>query len=223
MKKHIKEREQASKRKQVMLNNSGLKKKVSNDADENYGPQVGKPLEIETEELDCLKKNFLEKLTTTVEDRRIIFNSTLDQTKCQEWYNERRRRLTASNFGRICELRMTTNENKVVNEIINPSFQGNKYTDYGIANEPKAIAELALVLGCDIQPSGLVISEDYQYLAASPDELIDGDFLVEIKCPYTAQNVSPQDAMTQKIIEFAEWKNGQMLLNTNHKSKVNCS
>lgn len=61
--------------------------------------------------------------------------------------------------------------------------------------------QLANILSVNIEPSGLFVDSEQFYLAASPDGLIGDDGLVEIKCPSSAKNVSPEEAINNKIIK----------------------
>lgn len=99
---------------------------------------------------------------------------------------------------------------------MNPTFFGNAGTRYGSENEHRAINELSNALEVDIQKSGLCIDPEDCFLAASPDDLIGNNIIVEIKCPYSAREMSPKDAITKKIIKFANLKNEQLYLNRNH-------
>jgi len=54
-------------------------------------------------------------------------------------------------------------------------------------------------LGIEINDCGIFIDENIPYLAATPDGIIGDDTIVEIKCPYAAGQVSPTDAMLNKI------------------------
>jgi len=55
---------------------------------------------------------------------------TVEQSNCEKWKRERCKRLTASNFGRICKLRKTTSREKSVISIIYQSdyFHGTSAT-----------------------------------------------------------------------------------------------
>ena len=50
----------------------------------------------------------------------------------------------------------------------------------------------------DLVEQGLLIDQSYFYLGASPDGLCNckkcRQFLIEIKCPYTKHNISPEHA-----------------------------
>ncbi|XP_076289824.1 uncharacterized protein LOC143213653 [Lasioglossum baleicum] len=66
---------------------------------------------------------------------------------------------------------------------------------YGRKYEHTALEELASREGITITECGLFIDASIPYLGASPDGVIDDDGIVEIKCPYTAENVTPEEAI----------------------------
>lgn len=41
--------------------------------------------------------------------------------------------------------------------------------------------------GVEVQSCGLIICQEYPFLASSPDGFIDSDTVVEVKCPYTSR------------------------------------
>lgn len=51
------------------------------------------------------KINILNSLKLSIQEIQILERSTVDQAKSDEWHKERKHRLTASNFGRVCKLR----------------------------------------------------------------------------------------------------------------------
>jgi hypothetical protein len=62
----------------------------------------------------------------------------------------------------------------------------------------------------------IIISEHHPFLAASPDEVIGDDGLIEIKCPYTARDFTPENAIISKKIKFASLENGHLKLKRTH-------
>jgi len=73
----------------------------------------------------------------TDEQRNLIVMSTQQQTE-EEWYNLRRLRLTASNFGRIVKMRVTTDPVLLIRSIL---YSGKLVTDeieYGKTHEKDA-------------------------------------------------------------------------------------
>jgi hypothetical protein len=49
---------------------------------------------------------------------------------------------------------------------------------------------------------GLFVHEEYSFLGASPDGLIDEDSIIEIKCPFSARDLTVEEAVKSKIIKF---------------------
>ena len=58
------------------------------------------------------------------------------------------------------------------------------------------------VTGLQIRPCGLFVDQNLNFLAASPDGLIENDTIVEIKCPSSIKNTTPQDAAKMKMIKY---------------------
>jgi hypothetical protein len=83
------------------------------------------------------------------------------------------------------------------------TFCGNEHTRYGIECEPFAKAKFEQSTGFKIQESGLFICEHLPFLAASPDELIDNNGIIEIKCPSTIKELTPKEAIESRKLKFA--------------------
>lgn len=106
--------------------------------------------------------------------------------------------LTPSLFVRICKLWKTTSRDKVVSSMLFGTFKGNASTRYGIENENIAKEQLEKVFEKDILPSGLIIDTNQPFLIVSPDGFVEFDVLVEIKCPASAKDFIPEDAIKNK-------------------------
>lgn len=128
---------------------------------------------------------------------------TMKQSSCVEWQNHRKYRFTASTFDMIRKRKR--NHNTFAINIMHPPVLNNKYIEHGKKFEPVALMEYQSLMRAKrmpitVIPSGLVISESYPILGASPDgKVIDpGCFdhfgLVEVKCPWTKANVTPTEA-----------------------------
>ena len=58
---------------------------------------------------------------------------------------------------------------------------------YGKEKEIVAIQQYEHAHNVTVDGSGLLISDRYPYLGASPDGLIGDDLVVEVKCPYASR------------------------------------
>ncbi|KAF2902987.1 hypothetical protein ILUMI_03198 [Ignelater luminosus] len=73
------------------------------DADEDDGPNL-QTSEIGEKELEDLKKKFMQKLNKTADEIMSISQLTLQQNNSAVWFEERRKRITASSFGKVQKL-----------------------------------------------------------------------------------------------------------------------
>lgn len=92
---------------------------------------------------------------------------TRNQANNQKWFEERRKRLTASNFGKICKMRPYTSCKVMVHNIIYGSVTTNA-TEYGKITEQMAIQTLNEYIEKPIIKCGLFVDKVVPYLAATP-------------------------------------------------------
>ncbi|PFX34808.1 hypothetical protein AWC38_SpisGene320 [Stylophora pistillata] len=97
---------------------------------------------------------------------------TMKQSSCVEWQNHRKYRFTASTFDMIRKRKR--NHNTFAINIMHPPVLNNKYIKHGKKFEPVALMEYQSLMRAKrmpitVIPSGLVISESYPILGASPD------------------------------------------------------
>ncbi|KAF2901196.1 hypothetical protein ILUMI_04990 [Ignelater luminosus] len=65
--------------------------------------------EIGEKELEDLKEKFMQKLNKTADEIMSISQLTLQQNNSAVWFEERRKRITAFSFGKVCKMKRTTN------------------------------------------------------------------------------------------------------------------
>jgi len=190
----------------------------SDNIDPSYGENSQKP-DMTEEQYEEEKNNVLQLLKEMSANRKIIERETIEQSGSKEWLEYRRNFITASNFGRIICLRSDTSCDSVVKSMLYKSDIDCKAMEYGREHEEEARLELEKVLGVQISKCGLFIDSKDYFLGATPDGLIGDDTLVELKCPLSAANITPEEGIFQRKITL--WKinkNKDIIgINTNHK------
>ena len=158
---------------------------------------------------------FTNSLNYSQSDISTIEELTKNQSNSDLWYQQRKYRLTASKFGRICKrmetLKSNPNESpqNLLNSLLCSTPVDTYATRHGIASEPHAKINVIQLLkdqghkSLKSSDSGTIIDEKYPFLSASPDQIIFckccGKGLIEIKCPYTIRDVAPSVENLQQI------------------------
>lgn len=96
------------------------------------------------------------------------------------------------------------------------SFFGNFATIWGKKHEKVAIEEFKEKQKIEIVECGFFIDKEHPFLAATPDGLIGERGVVEIKCPSSAAQFSPLDAIRNGKITFGTENEGQLKLKRSH-------
>ena len=159
--------------------------------------------------IDHIKKTveeFKKCLAVTEEKAREIERDTREQRNSQLWFNVRRYRLTASYFGDVYRRKPSTPPDNLVLRIINRKSFTSAATEWGVANEKAAVNAYVQFMksrGHDVVvcSSGFLISQSHPFLGASPDGAVYDPTstshpygFLEIKCPYTVRDTTPEDA-----------------------------
>ncbi|KAK4881945.1 hypothetical protein RN001_005264 [Aquatica leii] len=182
--------------------------------DKYYGPHCNKP-DMTPENYEISKEAYLkDNMNMAEKEIQEIEENTRIQSQSQLWFSERRKRVTASKFYTICTKLPYTSRKSLVRSIIQPKDFSSAATDYGVKHETDAIKCLSKKIEKEIIKCGLFIDQELQFLAATPDGVIDKDSIVEVKCPYSSRNMSPQDGIESRKILF--WKKDGTV-NKNHK------
>lgn len=176
--------------------------------------------DLSAEQYTQEKQKITDHLKVDAKNRFQIERNTVLQSGCSLWFEMRKMRVTASYFGRILNVRSSSSYRNIVKSILYGSFSS-KYTDYGIVNEPNAIRQMMKQENVVIVKCGLFIHKEYPCLAASPDGLIDHNGMVEIKCPWSAADMTVTEGIEAGKITV--WKktnkndpNEMPVLNVNH-------
>ena len=115
-----------------------------------------------------------------------------------EWFKERSKRLTASQFGAALGLNPFCSPQKLWRirvglEVVENNFHLQRGTD----NESIAIAEYEVETGYLVHEAGLVLHPAHDWLAGTPDAAVGDDGLVEVKCPAQIRSEPPPYHLAQ--------------------------
>jgi len=182
-----------------LMKNKRFKKKLFgvNDSNASYGVNAMKP-DMNENEYNIEKLEVIESMKKVAAQREVIERQTVNQSSCQNWLDIRRKLLTASNFGSIINRRPDTGCENLLKSLIYTSNVDTIAMEYGRNNENEAKICLENLLGIKIKECGLFIDEFNYFIGATPDGLIDEDGLVEIKCPHSAADLTPEKGIEKK-------------------------
>ncbi|KAK3089294.1 hypothetical protein FSP39_002467 [Pinctada imbricata] len=209
------------KRKMASFRQNSTKK-----AKKSYGPEaLDVSADISTAELDKEKTGFYNKhVKVSTQQINQISASTLNQSQSGLWHTERKRRLTASNFGHIVKRRPSLPINKIVKNLLYMKFTGNRHTKNGLLQERSTIEEYKLKKAEEgenviVESSGLIISKDHPYLAGSPDGIVTTSSgntgLIEIKNLLHSKPINLHQASENSNFCLIN-KKGTLYLKENH-------
>lgn len=170
---------------------------MTTTGNKDYGPRAEKP-DLDPKTYLLKKEVFLKSLSKTADERKALEEATRYQGESLLWTQERRMRLTSSNFGLICNRKPYSSCAPVITHLLYSSVNS-PGVKYGIENEQAAIEKLAESLNLKIEKCGLFVDEELPYLAASPDGLIGDDGIVEVKCPLSGSTLTPAEVINKKI------------------------
>src|SRR5579863_7707284 len=133
-------------------------------------------------------------------ERDEIEMKTRGQRDNPAWIEARKNRLTASTFASICKSR----DVKATAKALEKNKDRPLYTKavlYGQKTESIAIKAYQQVTGINVTPCGLFVNLEHSYIAASPDGVTSDGGIIEVKCPYSAREMTVAEA-EKKIKNF---------------------
>ncbi len=210
----------------------GDPKDSNKEAKCSYGPQAVQP-EVTPTELKRLCSEYKHDLIVSQQDAQRIEEETKQQSEDTTglWSNLRRCRLTASNFGVICKRRSTTPVTPLVRSLVyKSSALSAPSLRWGRENESNARKAYNKYMQENSHPhlrtirAGFVIHPHHGWLGCSPDDWVvdpdsatDPNGIAEYKCPYTAREMTPEQACSTIKGFFCKLlPDGTVTLRTNH-------
>ena len=121
-------------------------------------------------------------------DRRQLEIATRGQSQNKAWLKERCKRLTASNFGRICKATSKTNFAALAMSLVNPRPFTSKTVVHGTKYESVAIEKFEKANGVKTSVCGLFVDKTDPWMGASPDAIVNSNSIVEVKCSFSAKD-----------------------------------
>ncbi|XP_077277491.1 uncharacterized protein LOC143905775 [Temnothorax americanus] len=167
-------------------------------ADNDYGPHADRP-DADPIEMELRITQHMSMLKQWQMKRADIEEETREQTSSGIWQYYRTKLLTASHYNHICKMRRSTSCASRVRSIVYPQELNVEALQHGVEHEDAARKNIETVLNIRINRCGLFIDAEIPYLGASPDGLIENDGIVEIKCPFRARFLTPEDAITSNV------------------------
>lgn len=117
----------------------------------------------------------------------VIQEKTIDQEKCDLWWDMRLGRITASTI--FDATRCSTPNGYLVNQLLGlTKVPSTVEMQRGIRLQEEVIHVVSKKLNVPLKRCGLLLDPQYPVIGASPDA-IGPNFVVEIKCPMTQENV----------------------------------
>ncbi|XP_050520344.1 uncharacterized protein LOC126893862 [Daktulosphaira vitifoliae] len=183
-------------------------------------------------DLEKKKHDFLKSLKLSKQEIENYERNTINATSWHLKEKEIIKRLHASKFYRLCKILPTTCNKSIMKEILhtnrkekfsvtdeNDKTRNELYRNsYGRNNENVAIKEFENKMNIKIEPCGVFIDENLNYLTANPDGLIGNDGIVEVKCPFKIRNMFPEVAIKKNKMKYVHFdKNGNLVLQRNSK------
>ena len=128
--------------------------------------------------------------------------------RSDEWHEQRRNKLTASNLGALLGLCSYTSRSTALRRARGlDDFCGNTATRYGTMMELPTLKLYERWKGVTTHADGFKIHPLYTWFGGSPDGLVGNDGIVEIKCPY-----NQHWAKLEGTLSFSYYMQCQMLL-----------
>lgn len=151
-------------------------------------------------------EEFLIQLDLKEEERQALERNTRGQHLNSLWRSDRKKRVTASNFGAICRTHSVESIRNLVKNLVADKPFSTAATTHGQKYEESAL--LQHQSKTTVQKCGLFVHPQYPYIAGYPDGLIGKMGIIEIKCPYAIRFLEP---------EKATYFNKDGMLSKNHK------
>lgn len=173
----------------------------------HYGPRCQRK-DKSPHLFEIAKERFLAKLAEDQANRDYISATTLHRHLNRKWRDTRKKLLTSYYFSSIVKTRNRKTYPSVLDKIVyqDEEFSNSAEHRHQKIYENKALSRFILMKGSlYLSECGLIIDENYSFLATSPFRLFGDTGIVVVKCPVKAYKKNIQEAIDEKLIPL--WKN----------------
>ena len=108
------------------------------------------------------------------------------------------------NFGKVCKLKKSTDKVKVCYSLLRNNNLNLASLKYGKSREEWAIKSLEKKHSIKVGKCGFFVDNNIPYLGATPDGIIDNEYIVEVKCAAISCN-SIKEAVNNKKIKYLKF------------------
>lgn len=132
------------------------------------------------------------------------------EQRSKEWFEQRVGKITGSRVGAILGMNPWMKPKDVMRAMVREyhgaesEFTGNVATEHGNNFESIAQGDFEIETGLNVVETGFHVSDEYEWLGASPDGLINDDAVLEIKCPYGARNTGEFKSVIEQPHYYAQ-------------------
>jgi hypothetical protein len=150
------------------------------------------------------QEHVADKTQIDIDIIRAVHLLTKGQRDDRLWHLSRKGRLTASNFGCVLNAKRATPS--LIKRLLGDyDISRVKDVAWGVVNESEAVKAFTQHTGLQVNESCLWLDQS-GVLGASPDGLIGSNHLLEVKCPFSARNMTLDEALGNKsfCLEKAE-------------------
>ena len=160
------------------------------------------------------KQWLINERLVTITDNEIVEIEcrTRDQAASSAWFSERCKRLTASNFGKLCKLTNRADKEKLARDLMSKKSVTSNALMHGRRYESVAVMRYEEDFVATVNKVGFIVDKNRPYLGCSPDGFVGDDLLIEVKCPYAAKDRE----ITPVSVPYLIQENGTLVLRRNH-------